>query len=267
MLNIDRKRTGFTLIELLVVIAIIAILASILFPVFARARENARKIACLSNLKQLGLAVQMYYGDYDAMLPSSILCGGTAGQTSWNSNNFTWFAGARGKLPPSDNAGTGGDWASWPMLLYQYMRNSEIIWCPSDANRREDENAIVSYYWKAAIDIAWFGNSGTVARREGDFAFPADQILLWEHNGWHWGDNSKGATDAVSFNTVFMDGHAGTRRIKSSGYNITENPPKPLPASGAGEPAFYNYNFADSEWPSPEVGAYCDPQIYGDNLP
>jgi prepilin-type N-terminal cleavage/methylation domain-containing protein/prepilin-type processing-associated H-X9-DG protein len=63
------KRRGFTLIELLVVIAIIAILAAILFPVFAQAREKARTIACLSNLKQLALAIPMYAEDYDEMLP------------------------------------------------------------------------------------------------------------------------------------------------------------------------------------------------------
>lgn len=62
---------GFTLIELLVVIAIIAILAAILFPVFARARENARRSSCGSNMKQLGLAVMQYSQDYDEMLPSS----------------------------------------------------------------------------------------------------------------------------------------------------------------------------------------------------
>ena len=60
-----RKHTGFTLIELLVVIAIIAILAAILFPVFARARENARKTNCLSNLKQLGMGMLQYAQDYD----------------------------------------------------------------------------------------------------------------------------------------------------------------------------------------------------------
>ena len=62
-------RKGFTLIELLVVIAIIAILAAILFPVFARARENARKANCLSNLKQIGMGITMYAQDYDEILP------------------------------------------------------------------------------------------------------------------------------------------------------------------------------------------------------
>jgi prepilin-type N-terminal cleavage/methylation domain-containing protein len=59
-----KRRTGFTLIELLVVIAIIAVLAAILFPVFAKAREKARQITCLSNMKELGLASQMYLQDY-----------------------------------------------------------------------------------------------------------------------------------------------------------------------------------------------------------
>jgi prepilin-type N-terminal cleavage/methylation domain-containing protein/prepilin-type processing-associated H-X9-DG protein len=68
------KRNGFTLIELLVVIAIIAILAAILFPVFAKAREKARQTACLSNVKQLSLAVQMYAQDYDEKLPRHCPC-------------------------------------------------------------------------------------------------------------------------------------------------------------------------------------------------
>src|SRR3712207_2136374 len=65
----EQRKYGFTLIELLVVIAIIAILASILFPVFGRARENARRASCLSNMKQLGLAFMQYTQDYDEILP------------------------------------------------------------------------------------------------------------------------------------------------------------------------------------------------------
>jgi len=67
---VTRRRSGFTLIELLVVIAIMAILAAMLFPVFARARESARKIQCLSNVRNIATAVQMYLSDYDRFPPT-----------------------------------------------------------------------------------------------------------------------------------------------------------------------------------------------------
>jgi prepilin-type N-terminal cleavage/methylation domain-containing protein/prepilin-type processing-associated H-X9-DG protein len=99
-----RRYPGFTLIELLVVIAIIAILAAILFPVFARAREKARQTACLSNVKQLSLAVMMYTQDYDEMLiPSRQWSGGTP--------------------PPTA--------LIWPAYLAPYVKNTQIFICPS----------------------------------------------------------------------------------------------------------------------------------------
>jgi prepilin-type N-terminal cleavage/methylation domain-containing protein len=264
MLAISRRTRGFTLIELLVVIAIIAILASILFPVFARARESARKVACVSNMKQLGTALFMYYSDYDAMLPSSVLMTNPPPTTlTWNPTNFVGFASLRGQLPPPSDAA----WSSWPMLLYPHMKNRDIIWCPSDPSRTEDADKPVSYYYKAAIDYAWFGNAGVMARKEGDFDFPADQIIFWEHNSWHWGETGKGARDGVSINVTFLDGHTQTKRIKYSGYAANELPPGPLPASMKGEPAWFNHNYADDCVPNPSVDAYWDPHIYGDNLP
>ena len=73
------KQKAFTLIELLVVIAIIAILAAILFPVFAQAREKARAVSCLSNLKQIGLACMMYVQDYEETYPSGWMPSGSSG--------------------------------------------------------------------------------------------------------------------------------------------------------------------------------------------
>src|SRR5215216_1764267 len=85
------KRRGFTLIELLVVIAIIAILAAILFPVFAQAREKARAASCLSNCKQIGTALYMYAQDYDEVLPTwnYALAGGFA---TWDLPQYYWDA-------------------------------------------------------------------------------------------------------------------------------------------------------------------------------
>jgi prepilin-type N-terminal cleavage/methylation domain-containing protein/prepilin-type processing-associated H-X9-DG protein len=94
-------RRGFTLIELLVVIAIIAILAAILFPVFARARENARRASCGSNLKQIGLGFMQYTQDYDE------------------------------KYPPYNN-GAGGGYKGWVQITQPYVKSYQLYQCPSE---------------------------------------------------------------------------------------------------------------------------------------
>ena len=91
----DGKHSGFTLIELLVVIAVISILAAILFPVFARARENARRTSCQSNMKQIGLGLMQYTQDYDEMLPTNGTSSATAGKEIAdyaNTNTVNWIA-------------------------------------------------------------------------------------------------------------------------------------------------------------------------------
>ena len=88
--NVQNGKTAFTLIELLVVIAIIAILASILFPVFARARENARRSSCQSNLKQIGLGIMQYTQDYDENLPPAYMKGGGLA-LAWDNLAATYF--------------------------------------------------------------------------------------------------------------------------------------------------------------------------------
>ncbi len=112
------RRIGFTLIELLVVIAIIAILAAILFPVFARAREMARKTSCLSNLKQIVLGANMYTQDYDEKLIPSWLCLNGTDVTAGGCNN---------DLP---TPGIGRTW-TWTTLVQPYVKNRQILLCPS----------------------------------------------------------------------------------------------------------------------------------------
>src|SRR2546428_238100 len=111
MQRLGCRGRGFTLIELLVVIAIIAILAAILFPVFAQAREQARKTTCTSNMRQVGMALNMYVQDYDETLPTQ------------HPNNWPV-------------AGPKGSWLtnplpSWITLLWPYIKNWQMLRCPS----------------------------------------------------------------------------------------------------------------------------------------
>ncbi len=112
-------RRAFTLIELLVVIAIIAILAAILFPVFGRARENARKTSCLSNMKQIGLGLVQYLQDYDEIYPITF------------QNNTT---------PPTNNGfQSAPSHRGWAYNLQPYTKSVQVFQCPSD------DSPIVNY--------------------------------------------------------------------------------------------------------------------------
>jgi prepilin-type N-terminal cleavage/methylation domain-containing protein/prepilin-type processing-associated H-X9-DG protein len=142
-----KARRGFTLIELLVVIAIIAILASILFPVFARARENARRSSCQSNMKQVGLAHLQYSQDYDEQL------------TVGNGIGTTTFG-----------VGWGG-----PIL--PYAKSAQLFVCPSDTTVAPTNYTVNSYGYN--MNIAYTdsrGISGKIAR----FNSPTKTILLFE---------------------------------------------------------------------------------------
>lgn len=249
MLAINRKKRGFTLIELLVVIAIIAILAAILFPVFARAREAARRASCVNNLKDIALALIMYRTDADGMLPSSVLI---TGGTSWNQGAFDNFARRRGELPPLANT-----IRSWPVVLYPYIKNVDIIWCPSDSPKLE-ANEHVSYWYKAAADRAWFGDGTFTARKEGDFEYPSNQMIFYERAGWHWADAAKGFDNGVSLNAAFFDGSVRTIRIVGGSGQAARNSP-----SATGAPQYFNYDYLNME---PASGQY-DPRQYGDYTP
>ena len=115
------RRTGFTLIELLVVIAIIAILAAMLFPVFARARESARKIQCLSNVKNIAMAVQIYLSDYDRFPPKL-----------HDAEPRAYFVDACGCDSGADCWGTQlNPYLRWPVIFDEYVKNRDVWRCPS----------------------------------------------------------------------------------------------------------------------------------------
>lgn len=151
------KARGFTLIELLVVIAIIAILAAILFPVFARAREAARATACRNNLKQIGTAMMMYVQDYDEQLGHS-----------WIDSPNNW---------------------TWRYYLQPYIKNQNVMKCPSSQyadsygfypalNRRALASLTVPADTLMFVDAANVTNSATT--------FPTDPKQWKEQGGVDW---------------------------------------------------------------------------------
>jgi prepilin-type N-terminal cleavage/methylation domain-containing protein/prepilin-type processing-associated H-X9-DG protein len=120
------KRSGFTLIELLVVIAIIAILAAILFPVFQKVRENARRTACISNLKQLGLGYIQYMNDSDGITPTT--CADSCKDTNGNPYTSVWmYEAIQGtKTTPGAFDPTRGS-------IYPYIKSAAVYLCPDDS--------------------------------------------------------------------------------------------------------------------------------------
>lgn len=140
--SVGSRKRAFTLIELLVVIAIIALLAAILFPVFSRARENARRSSCQSNLKQLGLGIAQYLQDFDERYPFNVSygpypCVGTSGGASCTTITFnvqtdTTMPGNfyQGQTTTRADAYVSVKWSD---LLMPYLKNTQLFVCPSNS--------------------------------------------------------------------------------------------------------------------------------------
>jgi prepilin-type N-terminal cleavage/methylation domain-containing protein/prepilin-type processing-associated H-X9-DG protein len=199
----SRTHQGFTLIELLVVIAIIAILAAILFPVFARARENARRASCQSNLKQIGLGIAQYTQDYDEKLPgrynnvSSVVTpdplGGNAVGVSWRDMIQPYIKSTQLFACPSN---TGNSQTTWPTFIFprSYSINGE------------DSNIGPS----AGVTTGTPPSEDQLGQSLASIPQTAQTIMVVETDpGWRWPEACM-ACNVADFRTNMFAGHLGT---------------------------------------------------------
>ena len=188
-------KRAFTLIELLVVIAIIAILAAILFPVFARAKAAAKKTACLQNLHQIGLSIVTYMNDYDDVFPHAIDASDRYAPEIWAASpDF------QAEIP------------HMPLLsevLQQYLKSKDVFHCPSDTGTQMLDNHYPvqfqtapsmysvyqsSYFFRTEIAFRAFTQTG--------FMLPASVNVLFDGAG-HWHGSSRALAPSDDPNTYF----------------------------------------------------------------
>lgn len=215
-----KSKNGFTLIELLVVIAIIAILAAILFPVFAKAREKARQSSCASNLKQIALGITQYCQDYDETFPTNKPGGYNAGDIQQTDTsmpgNHMWTC---------SNGQTAGYVVCWMDMINPYVKSWHIFECPSRINSDQP-----SYGYNALVNGAvWVSTPAKL----GNIKKPAECVELLDYNvGYGSYANAAepiGTTNSWLGNYVklhsdganvsFCDGHVKWYKLSSSLFN------------------------------------------------
>jgi prepilin-type N-terminal cleavage/methylation domain-containing protein/prepilin-type processing-associated H-X9-DG protein len=163
----ERRTRGFTLIELLVVIAIIAILAAILFPVFAKAREKARQASCLSNLKQIALAADMYKSDYDQVLLRNA-CNSYQSGVPYGCNMMT-------------NASANGEYL-WMHMTCAYTKNLDLYKCQSS---RGNLGSFAGWDGRYTGDTSYAYNwSYLSGQAEANIAMPAETVMFCDSDNY-----------------------------------------------------------------------------------
>ncbi|HEY3414930.1 MAG TPA: prepilin-type N-terminal cleavage/methylation domain-containing protein [Armatimonadota bacterium] len=230
---IRKHRTAFTLIELLVVIAIIAILAAILFPVFAKAREKAKQTTCLSNMKQIGIAMVTYTGDYDNRFPawssypsgSPYICVEDYAATIEGGGGINLNVAATAKATISQQ-------------LDAYIKSRDVWQCPSDFGQYSKNDLWgatrsplpfkswrmvgsptkpigVSYGYRGTNNAgSWINRPDGGGWAMAGYAMssvkqPSFRAYLWDHRGWHYGNRGDGAIGLgkSKVDMLFFDSH------------------------------------------------------------
>lgn len=221
----QRPERGFTLIELLVVIGIIAILAAILFPVFAKAREKARQITCASNMRQLGMAAMQYTQDNDELLPGAA----EALRGDGRIGGWIFYNDILADAAPNKFDVTRGS-------LYGYIGNRQVYVCPSDAAGQYSGD---SYAINSCVEGADSVNGIRLGKSLSSFDNPVSWMLFGEEaaGDYHTASTNDGYLNrAVDFlserhsegqNVSFLDGHAKwyltgdivANQLQSGGYD------------------------------------------------
>jgi len=249
-----RKQQAFTLIELLVVIAIISILAAILFPVFARARESARRASCLSNLKQIVLSMKMYMQDYDAHYPKGYDVG--ADRNPFIDTDKSRPSGVFVTEGYHDITGRN-HYRTWMDLLYPYIKNTPIFICPS---ARSDDSA-PSYGYNAVLGSlgsdSWYYRHDTAhylkPMIESEVTRPSEIIMLMDNNRIY-----SPRTHANNMNEAMSTTHTRvTPHLEGGNRAYVDGHVKWLPK----QKIYHVYSGNDPCDPAnPTNSSYCDPR-------
>jgi len=234
-LKTAEAKRGFTLIELLVVIAIIAILAAILFPVFAKVRENARRISCASNEKQLGIALTQYVQDSDEAWPANV-------------NNVNCC-----------------DASAWPGQIYSFVKSTGVYACPDDSNPPDSiaPGAVKMSYGMNFDLYPWGGGNPPppgIALAQIDA--PSSCVALFENGKWFRGSHVGG--DPTSMTAV--NNNNNSIALTTNWANDVSNRHDTSPSHSA------NYLMVDGhvkylKWPAVASDSGCGGAGCGPNIP